>query len=129
MHTYLVSLVAFAAAANLVALPLIYLGRRKGQPCKPMEYLMIYLTWVLFVGLIGFIFHGLDAAFTEWKISQSFAVVFFAIAGGIGGLSLLPKLLPVCRKFNPVVVTTVTSVIVAATFTKFSVLVFLFTGD
>jgi len=129
MRTYLLSFLVFAAAANVVALPLIYLERRKGQHCHPAEYLMIYLTWLMFVALIGFIFHGLDAAFTEWRISRAFSIGFFAVAGIMGGLSLLPKLLLIRRKVNPVIVTVVTSIIIAVTFTKFSVLIFLFTGD
>jgi len=127
MNAYLLSLLSFAAAANMVALPLIYLERRKGLDCHPAEYIMIYLTWFIFVALIGFVFHGLDAAFSEWKISTAFSIGFFVIAGVFGGLSLLPKLLLMRRKVNPLIVTTVSSVIIAVTFTKFSVLVFLFT--
>jgi len=129
MNAYLLSFLVFAAAANAVALPLIYLERRKGQHCHPAEYIMIYLTWFIFVALIGFIFHGLDAAFAEWKISTAFSIGFFTVAGILAGLSLLPKLLLIRRKVNPTIVTVVTSIIIAVTFTKFSVLVFLFTGD
>jgi len=129
MNTYMLSFAAFSIAANAVALPLIYFERRKGQHCHPSEYIIIYLTWFMFVTLIGFIFHGLDAAFAEWKISTTFSIIFFVIAGILGGLSLLPKLLLMRRKVNPLIVTIVTSIIIAVTFTKFSVLVFLFTGD
>jgi len=129
MNAYLLSFVAFSIAANAVALPLIYLERRKGQHCHPSEYIMIYLTWFMFVALVGFVFHGLGAAFAEWKISTTFSIVFFTIAGILGGLSLLPKLLLIRRKVNPLIVTIVTSIFIAVAFTKFSVLIFLFTGD
>ncbi|GMQ99480.1 MAG: hypothetical protein BMS9Abin18_0298 [Zetaproteobacteria bacterium] len=129
MNAYLLSFLVFAAAANVVALPLIYLERRKGQHCHPAEYMTIYLTWFVFVALIGLVFNGLDDAFAEWKISTAFIIGFFVIAGVFGGLSLLPKLLLIRRKVNPLIVTIMASVIIAVTFTKFSVLVFLFTGD
>ncbi len=129
MNAYLMSFLAFSAAANVVALPLIYLAYRKGQRCHPAEYMMIYLTWFMFVALVGFIFHGLDAAFTEWKISTAFSIGFFIVAGVIGGLSLLPKILLIRRKVNPLIVTIVAGVLIAVAFTKFSVLIFLFTGD
>jgi len=129
MNAYLLSFLAFAAAANAVALPLIYLARTKGQRCHPAEYMIIYLTWLVFIALIGLVFHGLDDAFAEWKISTAFIIGFFIIAGALGGLSLLPKLLLMHRKVNPLIVTITASVLIAVTFTKFSVLVFLFTGD
>ena len=77
MNEYMLSFLVFAAAANAVALPLIYLERRRGLRCHPVEYIFIYLTWFVFVGLIGFIFHGLDAAFAQWKISTTFSIGFF----------------------------------------------------
>lgn len=129
MNAYLSSLLVFTAAANIVALPLIYLERREGQRCHPAEYIMIYLTWLVFVALIGFIFHGLDAAFAAWKISPTFRTVFFAVAGVLAGLSLLPKLLLRHRKVNPLITTIISSILIAVTFTKFSVIIFLFTGD
>jgi len=129
MNAYLLSFLVFAAAANVVAIPLIYLERRKGQRCHPVEYIMIYLTWLLFVALIGFIFHGLDAAFAGWKISRAFSIGFFCVAGILAGLSFLPKLLLAHRKVNPVIVTVISSILIAVSFTKFSVLIFLFTGD
>jgi len=129
VNAYLLSFLVFAAAANTVALPLIYLVRRKGQRCRLTEYMTIYLTWLVFIALIGLVFHGLDDAFAEWKIGTAFIIGFFIIAGVFGGLSLLPKLLLIHRKVNPLIVTIVASLIIAVTFTKFSILVFLFTGD
>jgi len=126
---YLLSFLIFAIAANVIALPLIKFASRRGKSCHPSEYIVIYLTWVLFVGLMGFIFHGIDRAMIELHVSPAFGAGFFAVAGILGGLSLLPKILLAKKKLNDRIVTIVSSILIAVAFTKFSVLIFLFTAD
>ncbi len=128
MNAYVLSFLVFAAAANTVALPLIYFERRKGQHCHPAEYMIIYLTWFAFVVSLSFIFHGLNAAFVEWKIDATSRTGFFVVAGVLGGLSLLPKLFLVRRNVNPMLITIQTSIFVALAFTTFSGIFFSFTG-
>jgi hypothetical protein len=127
---YLFTFLIFAAAANAVALPLAWLAWVKNrQSCHIIEYILIYLTWGLFVGLVGFVFDGLDDAMVQLKVSTMVITVLFSVAGILAGLSLLPKVLLAGRKLNDVIVTSLTSILVAVVFSKFAVIIFLFTSD
>jgi hypothetical protein len=130
MDMYLFTFLVFSAAANAVALPLVWLAWVKnGQRCHIVEYILIYLTWGLFVALIGGVFDGLDDAMVQLKVSTTVITAIFTIAGILAGLSLLPKVLLVRRKLNDLVVTSLASILVAVLFSKFAVIVFLFTSD
>lgn len=122
---YVQSLLSFALGANAVALPLMYVEKRKGISFHKFEYLMLYFTWGIFVGLVGFVFHGLHEAAEQLHLSRLFLFGFFVVAGVCSGLSFLPKMLFANFKPNNLVLTSVTSIIIASLFAKFSVLVFL----
>jgi len=129
MDAYLYSLIVFAIAANIIALPLILLGRKFDLRCHPIEYMMIYLIWAVFVALVGGVFDDLNHAMLELQVSDTAFRAIFAVAGVFGGLSLLPKVLLSGQKLSNLLITSASSILVTILFSKFAVLVFLFTGD
>lgn len=90
---------------------------------------MIYLTWGMFVLLIGSVFDDLNHAMIELQVSDLELNIVFGVAGFLAGLSLLPKILFSSKNVNGILVTSLTSVCIAIIYAKFAVLAFLFTVD
>ena len=129
MDAYLHTLIAYAIVANIVALPLILLGRKFDLRCHPAEYLMIYFTWLVFVLLVGSVFDDLNHAMVKLEVSDAELNTIFGVAGFFAGLSLLPKIFFSGKKANSVLITSLTAIFISVIYAKFAVLAFLFTGE
>jgi len=129
MDAYLHSLIAYAIVANIVAIPLIILGRKFSLRCHPIEYVMLYFCWMVFVLLVGSVFDDLNDAMVKLEVSSAELNTVFGIAGFFAGLSLLPKIFFADKKANTVLVTSLTAIFVAVICSKFVVLAFLFTSE
>ncbi|OIO74672.1 MAG: hypothetical protein AUJ57_01860 [Zetaproteobacteria bacterium CG1_02_53_45] len=129
MDAYLHSLIIFAIAGNIVALPLILLGRRFGLGCHPVEYLALYINWLVFVLLVGSVFADLNEAMVKLEVGDTELNIVFGIAGVLSGLSFLPKILFSKAKANSILITCMTSVFITIIYSKFAVLAFLFTVE
>ncbi len=128
MDAYVHSLIAYAAVANSVAVPLILLGKRFKLHLHPLEYLSLYLNWLLFVLLVGSVFDGLNDAMQQLEVSPTKFNAIFGVAGFLAGLSLLPKILFSGKNVNSTLITTLTSIFISVLYAKFAVLAFLFTA-
>jgi cytochrome bd-type quinol oxidase subunit 2 len=126
MNLYLSSLLVFAIPANLVAGLIVWLGRKEGLKWSVMEYLFIYLAWVLPVALALFAFDGLNNAVRELDVGPVFLTAMFMIAGVLGGLSFLPRFIFFKHKLHAFLVTSISSLVLSTFFVKFVLLVFLF---
>ncbi len=60
MNDYLTSLLFYLVPANMIAITIMFLGRRKNVHFHFIEYLFIYLPWVGFIALTVVIFGSLD---------------------------------------------------------------------
>ena len=129
MDAYLHSLIIFAIAGNIVALPLILLGRKFGLRCHPVEYLALYINWLVFVLLVGSVFEDLNHAMVELEVGKTEMNIVFGVAGFLSGLSFLPKILFSSKKVNSILVTSMTSIFITIIYAKFAVLAFLFTVE
>jgi len=126
MNLYLSSLLIFAIPANLVAWLIVRLSRKDGLKWSVMEYLFIYLTWVLPIGLTIFAFDGLEQAVEQLEMGQGFMVTLFVIAGIMGGLCFLPRLIFAKYEIYPLIMTSVASLVMSTFFVKLVLLIFLF---
>lgn len=129
MDAYIHSLIAYATVANIVAVPLILLGRKFKLRLHPLEYLALYLNWLLFTLLVGSAFDSLDDAMQQLEVSATKLSAIFGAAGFFGGLSLLPKILLSGKNVNSVLITLFTSLFISVIYAKFAVLAFLFTAE
>ncbi|ATX82872.1 hypothetical protein Ga0123462_2035 [Mariprofundus ferrinatatus] len=129
MDAYLHSLIAYAIAANLVALPLILIGRKFDLRCHPIEYLALYFNWAVFVLLVGSVFDDLNHAMLELEVSDAELNTVFGVAGFFAGLSLLPKIFFAKKKANTILITSLTAIFISVIYAKFAVLAFLFTVE
>ena len=126
MNLYLSSLLIFAIPANLVAWLIVRLSRKDGLKWSVMEYLFIYLTWLLPIGLTIFAFDGLEQAVEQLEMGQGFMVTLFVIAGIMGGLCFLPRLIFAKYEIYPLIMTSVASLVMSTFFVKLVLLIFLF---
>jgi len=126
MNLYLSSLLIFAVPANLVAWLIVRLGRKDGLKYSVMEYLFIYLSWALPTGLTIFAFDGLENAVEKLNVSPTFLIVLFVVAGVLGGLSFLTRLIFSKHELHAFLVTSITSLVLSTFFVKFVLLIFLF---
>ena len=128
MNLYLMALFVYAIAANIVAGITMWRGKREGFKWSVIEYLLIYFPWIMAMGLIYFVFEGLENAVRQLGVSQTFLTVMMAGAGVLGGLSLLPRLFFDSKQQYPIVITSISSFIFAVLFAKFGLLFFLIAG-
>lgn len=126
MELYFISFLVFAVPAHLVAGLIWFLGRREKMKWNLVEYLFLYLTWAMMIALALSVFGGLEQAAQEMGVDNAFLLGISAAAGICGGLSLLPRLLFSRHKVHKVLVTSISSFILATIFVKFVLLVFLF---
>ena len=128
MDAYLHSLIAYAIVVNIIAIPLILLGRKFGLRCHPFEYVVLYLCWGVFVLLVGSVFNDLNDAMVQLDVSNGALNAIFGVAGFLAGLSLLPKILFANKGANSTLLTSLTSVCISVIYAKFAVIAFLFTS-
>lgn len=128
MNLYLTSLFVFAIPANIVAAIIIWYGRREQMKWSAIEYLLIYLPWLLAIELANFAFENLENAVRQLDVGQIFLTVLFAVGGILGGLSLIPRLFFTKHRQYALLITSVSSLIFATLFVKFVLLVFLVAG-
>jgi len=126
MNLYLSSLLIFAIPANLVAWLIVRLSRKDGLKWSVMEYLFIYLAWALPIGLTIFAFDGLEQAVEQLEMGQGFMITLFVIAGIMGGLCFLPRLIFAKYEIYPLIMTSVASLVMSTFFVKLVLLIFLF---
>ncbi|MFQ5355530.1 MAG: hypothetical protein ACE5DY_03390 [Mariprofundaceae bacterium] len=124
MNDYLLSFCLYAIAANLIAIPVMIRGRKKVQWHR-VEYLFIYVPWFAFVALAMVVFGGLDQL-PEISSIKTFIVVLQSIGSGVmGGLILLPRMAIKKPKLHPVMITALSSLVVAIIYTKFRMMLFI----
>jgi len=126
MNLYLTSLLIFAVPANLLAWVIARMGRKDDLKFSVMEYLFIYLTWVLPIGLTIFAFDSLEQAVEQLEMGQGFMITLFVIAGIMGGLCFLPRLIFAKYEIYPLIMTSVASLVMSTFFVKLVLLIFLF---
>lgn len=129
MDAYLHSLIVYAIAANIVALPLYLLGKRLSLRCHPIEYVVIYLNWAVFVLLVGSVFDDLNHAMQKLEVSNAELNTVFGVGGFFAGLSLLPKIFFAKKNVNSILITAFSSICISVIYAKFAVLAFLFTVE
>lgn len=125
MNIYLVSLLLYAIPANLIAGAIMFFARKRVN-WLPGEYVLIYLTWLMFVALAVLVFGGLEEATAQLGISASFQAFLFALAGLLGGLTLLPRLFFTRIKVERLLVTSISAFLFAITYVKLVIIIFIF---
>jgi len=128
MNLYLTSLLIYAIPANLIAGLVYLLGRKDKLKWHWIEFLLIYFVWCMAMGLIYFVFDGLDNAVRQLGVTQNFLTGMMVGAGVLGGLSLLPRLFFEKQQQYAILITSISSFIFAVFFAKFGLLFFLLAG-
>jgi hypothetical protein len=124
MNDYLLSFILYAVPANLIAIPIMFRGRRRVQ-WHPFEYPFIYLPWVAFISLAMVIFGGFEQM-PEMSGIKTFILILQSIGSGVmGGIILLPRLVIKEQKLHPVTITALSGVCVAVLYTKFRMMLFI----
>ncbi|MDX8403733.1 MAG: hypothetical protein R8K54_04920 [Mariprofundaceae bacterium] len=126
MNLYITSLLIFAIPANLTVWLIVRLGRKEGLKWSVTEYLFIYLTWILPIGLANFMFGGLENTMQELGGTSALHGGMFVLAGIMGGLSFLPRYVFSKHKLYPLTTTSISSLILSTFYLKFAVIVFFF---
>lgn len=124
MNLYITSLLIFAIPANLVVWLIVRLGRKEGLKWSVVEYLFIYLAWLLPIGLANFVFGGLENTMAEMGGSLGFHGFMFGLAGFMGGLSFLPRYVFSKHKLYPLVTTSIASLVLSTFYVKLAMVVF-----
>lgn len=128
MNIYLASLLIYAIPANLVAGLVYLLGRKDKLKWHWIEFLLIYFVWCMAMGLIYFVFDGLDNAVRQLGVSDTLLTGMMIGAGILGGLSLLPRLFFEKQQQYAILITSISAFIFAVFFAKFGLLFFLLAG-
>ncbi len=93
MSNLLFSLLLYTVPAVLVGGFFAYRGKSSGLSWHPVEYALIFLPWPL-MQLVAIIFFGsLDQALSASAFVREWYILFSVIAGFLGGLSLVPRLI------------------------------------
>jgi len=125
MNDYLVSFLFYLVPANMLAIAIIFLGRRKGVRISFVEYLFIYLPWVGFVALTLVIFGSLDAVPSIPAI-KIFLVILQSIGSGVmGGAILMPRLVMKDSTMHPVAITAISATLITVLYVKFRMMLFI----
>lgn len=125
MNTYVQSFILFAVPANLIAGSIILIGRRRNMRWSIFEYLLIYLTWGVLLTAAHFLFNGLDQAIDELGISAGVAIFLSVAAGVFGGLSFLPRIFTEKYDVSGLLVTSISSFLLAIAYIKVVAIMFL----
>ncbi|MDX8410358.1 MAG: hypothetical protein R8K46_00590 [Mariprofundaceae bacterium] len=126
MNLYLNSFALFTLSASLVAAIIMWLGRKKYMRWRLIEYLLMYLTWLALIGVPNAMFGGLDQAVAALGLHSGFLIFLCVAAGVFGGLTLLPRLFTAKYNVSEMMVTSISSFMVAVVYVKFVVILFLF---
>jgi len=126
MNLYLYSLLIYAIPANLMVGLTIWVTRKYPMQWSKFEYLWIYLTWLVTILLADFVFEGLEHAAEQMGVTDTFLAVLFVIAGLMGGLSMLPRIFFKEYVNYRVLITSISSFIIATLFNKLVLLIFFF---
>ncbi|ATX80068.1 hypothetical protein Ga0123461_1655 [Mariprofundus aestuarium] len=125
MNDYLVSFLFYLVPANLIAIAIIFLGRRKDVQISFIEYLFIYLPWVGFVALTLVIFGSLDAVPSIPAI-KVFLVILQSIGSGVmGGAILMPRLVMKNSTMHPLSITAISATLITVLYVKFRMMLFI----
>jgi len=125
MNDFLASFLFYMVPANLIAITIIFLGRRKDVHFNFIEYLFIYLPWFGFVALVYVIFGGLDGV-PSMPVIKVFLIILQSIGSGImGGAILMPRLVMRESKMHPVGITAISATIVTVLYVKFRMMLFI----
>jgi len=125
MNDYLVSFLFYLVPANILAIAIIFLGRRKDVHISFIEYLFIYLPWVGFVALTLVIFGSLDAVPSIPAI-KIFLVILQSIGSGVmGGAILMPRLVMKDSTMHPVAITAISATLITVLYVKFRMMLFI----
>jgi len=124
MNDYLISFMLYAIPANIIAIPVMLIGRHKIQ-WNIFEYPFIYMPWAAFIALTVVIFGGLEQV-PELSAIKMFLLVFQSLGSGVmGGLILLPRLAIRNQKLHPVAITATSAFVVALLYVKFRIMLFI----
>lgn len=93
MNNLVFSLLLYTAPAALVAGAVLYRARNAGLSWHPAEYALIFLPWPV-MQMVAIIFFGsLDQALDASAFVRDWHVLFSIVAGVLGGLSLMTRLI------------------------------------
>jgi len=126
MNLYLSSFLIYAIPANLMVGLTIWLTRKYPMRWSPLEYLWVYLTWLVTILLADFVFEGLENAAKQMEVTDTFLISMFVIAGFMGGLSMLPRIFFKEYTNYRMLITSIASFIIATLFNKLVLLIFFF---
>jgi len=126
MNLYLSSFLIYAIPANLMVGLTIWFTRKYPMRWSKFEYLWIYLTWLVTILLAGFVFEGLENAAEQMEVTDTFLAALFVLAGFMGGLSMLPRIFFKEYTNYRVLITSISSFIIATLFNKLVLLIFFF---
>jgi len=125
MNDYLLSLIFYLVPANLIAITIIFLGRRKDVHFNFIEYLFIYLPWVGFIALTLVIFGSLDAV-PSMPVIKVFLLILQSIGSGVmGGAILMPRLVMKDSEMKPIAITAISAVLITVLYVKFRMMLFI----
>ncbi len=123
MNSYALSLLIYAVPANAVAGTIMFLGRKSSLRWHPVEYVLIYLPYLIALALLLFVFGSLEEAMGQSGYNTSLLIFLSVMAGFLGGVSLLPRLFVAEDKLHKLVLTGISSFLLATIYVKFMLLV------
>ncbi|GAV19381.1 hypothetical protein MMIC_P0315 [Mariprofundus micogutta] len=125
MNDYLISFLFYLVPANIIAVMIIFLGRRKSVHFHFIEYLFIYLPWIGFIALTVVIFGSLDAA-PSMPVIKIFLIVLQSIGAGVmGGAILMPRLVMRDSELHPLTITSISATLITVLYVKFRMMLFI----
>ena len=125
MNDYLVSFLIYMVPANLIAIAVIFLGRRKGIHFHSIEYLFIYLPWLGFITLTLVIFGSLDGV-PSMPVIKVFLLMLQSLGSGVmGGAILMPRLVMRDSTMHPIAITAISGTLVTVLYVKFRMMLFI----
>jgi len=125
MNDYLTSLLFYLVPANMIAITIMFLGRRKNVHFHFIEYLFIYLPWVGFIALTVVIFGSLDAV-PSMPVIKIFLLILQSIGAGVmGGAILMPRLVMRDSEMHPIAITAISATLITVLYVKFRMMLFI----
>ncbi|MDX8390719.1 MAG: hypothetical protein R8M38_09535 [Mariprofundaceae bacterium] len=129
VNIYLSSLLLYAVPASLVSGILMYVGYRKRQLSWHVgEYVLVYTPWAMATALAVFISGGLQEAMIEMAFPHGLYIFFSIVAGILGGISLLPRIIFHDAELGRLMMTSISAFVVGTIYLKIIVVATIFTG-
>ena len=122
MNSSLFSLLVYAIPANLLAATIMFAGRNRAQ-WHALEYLFIYLPWLMAMALVIFLFGSLDAGLEQSGLATTMLKVFSVAGGLLGGISLLPRVFAKSSNKHRLLFMTLCASLTSLLFVKFILLI------